>query len=97
MTNDALRAPARPVRMPDGWAVATRVLAYRVWSAAQPLGWNITIEGLADALGEPVGRIRRVVRRSGWRTRLRASQTDARDYAGMIANVDETLESMGAR
>ena len=90
-------SPARTKRMPDGWAVATRALAYRVWSTAQPLGWDVTIEELAHTLGVPVGRIRRVVQLSGWRTQLRTSQTDRMDYPGMISNVDEALESMGAR
>ena len=83
-------------RMPSGESVATATLAFRVWAAAEAIGWNITIADLAEQMGESVDRVRRIVQLRGWRTKFRSAQTDS-PHAAMIRHVDDALEAMGAR
>ncbi|TMV86436.1 hypothetical protein FGG78_19820 [Thioclava sp. BHET1] len=54
-------------------------LAYRIWGHCTPIGWNTTAAEIADALGEPVGAVRRICAMKNWTWRLRAVRPRASD------------------
>lgn len=54
----------------------TEALAYRIWAAAEPLGWNVTTAELAAALDEDVRRVRAVLVYKKWSSRVRSSLRD---------------------
>lgn len=45
--------------------------AYRIWAAAEPLGWDITVWDLARQIGISPKYAGRVVAAKGWTTRFR--------------------------
>lgn len=67
----------------------TEALAFRIWAHCEPRSWNLNMSDLADALGESTHRVRMVVQKKGWLSRLRASKTqyvgnpDFFDHRGM--------------
>ena len=54
-------------------------LAYRIWAHCTPIGWNTTAAEIGDALGEPMGAVRRVCAMKDWTARLRAVRPRAVD------------------
>lgn len=56
--------------------IKLEALAFRIWQAAEPLGWNLTRRDLAEMLDEPTRRIAWAVIEKGWGSRLRAHVTD---------------------
>ena len=64
-----------------------QAIAFRIWSHAEAVGWNITVRELADALGETSDTIRNIVLQKGWRDRLRATVKD--DSGSMHFEFDE--------
>ena len=84
-------------RFPDGMTVQTKTLAFRIWQAAEARSWDMTLAELADHLGEPIGRVRRVAQISRWLTRFRTTITDPSNYNGITERVDEDLEQMAVR
>ena len=64
----------------------SETLAFRAWAHCQPIGWNITIRDLAEALGESVSRTRSVVVGKGWQQRLRAGTAQHEDSAAHMRN-----------
>ena len=85
----------RPGRMPDGCSVATATLAFRIWQAATPRAWDVTLDEIADEIGESVHRVRRVAQLKLWLGRFRVTHTDPTGAA--IRATDEALEAMGTR
>lgn len=76
---------------------SSRALAFRMWRAAEPRGWDMTLAELADEIGEPIGRVRRVAQLSRWLTRFRSTLTDPANYAGISQAQDDDLDAMGLR
>ena len=76
--------------MTDHRPIARReALAYRIWSIAEPNGWNITLRDIADTLGESIHRVRGVSQYKGWNNRLRMGATHndgAPVFGGMVAD-----------
>jgi hypothetical protein len=52
----------------------SEALAFRIWAYCEPRGWDVTSPEIAEALGEPMPRVRLVCAMKGWTIRLRASQ-----------------------
>lgn len=51
-------------------------LAFRIWQTADPLGWDITIDALAEELDVSRRDIKTVLGRKGWANRVRADRKD---------------------
>jgi hypothetical protein len=49
-----------------------QAIAFRIWSHAESVGWDITVRELADAIGEKSFTVRNIVVEKGWHGRLRA-------------------------
>lgn len=58
----------------------TEALAFRIWAYASPLGWDCTINEIADELGENRQRVNAVCRLKAWSGRLRHMSTDTNNY-----------------
>ncbi|WP_121064675.1 hypothetical protein [Chachezhania antarctica] len=54
----------------------TEAIAFRVWQHCEPIGWNCTVADAAEAVGEPLSRVRRIIGHKGWGGRFRATRTD---------------------
>lgn len=61
----------------------TEILAFRIWAFAHPREWDCTLQELADALGESVGRISAVCRDKKWSGRLRGTGAQYNDLHGV--------------
>lgn len=53
---------------------ASHTLAYRVWGECNLHGWDRTIAEVAEALDEPVQRVRRIVQVKQWADRFRSGK-----------------------
>jgi hypothetical protein len=51
-------------------------LAFRIWQIADPVGWDITVQALADELEVSKRDIKAVLNRKGWANRVRADRRD---------------------
>lgn len=51
-------------------------LAFRIWQIADPVGWDITVQALADELEVSKRDIKAVLNRKGWASRVRADRRD---------------------
>lgn len=51
-------------------------IAFRVWQAAEPVGWNATIPEIAARIDVDTRVVGRVVSAKGWRHRFRTDKTD---------------------
>lgn len=51
-------------------------LAFRIWQIADPLGWDVTIQALADELEVSKRDVKAVLARKGWANRVRADRKD---------------------
>ena len=51
-------------------------LAFRIWQIADPVGWDITVQALADELEASKRDIKAVLNRKGWASRVRADRRD---------------------
>lgn len=54
----------------------TETLKYRIWAYASPRGWDVTLREIADALDEPMGRVRRTMAIARWSDRVRVMRSD---------------------
>jgi hypothetical protein len=53
-------------------SVKTQVLRFRIWAYANPRGWDVTMQDIADALGESMARVRSCIANTrGWGGRIR--------------------------
>jgi len=69
-----------------GFNPKTETLALRIWSHCTAIEWDTNIGSVADAINEPMGRVRRVLAIKGWSERLRAhkqSHSGAPAYGGI--------------
>lgn len=55
---------------------ANEAIAFRLWQYAEQIGWNCTIAEAADAIDEPMNRVRGIVGSKGWGHRFRATRPD---------------------
>ena len=62
----------------------TEALAYRIWSVANPRGWNMTCTEIADELDETTARIRSILSAKKWGGRLRSSDMPSIDMIKTI-------------
>jgi len=51
-------------------------LAFRIWQIADPVGWDVTVQALADELEVSKRDIKAVLNRKGWASRVRADRRD---------------------
>lgn len=51
-------------------------LAFRIWQIADPVGWDVTVQALADELEVSKRDIKAVLNRKGWASRVRADLRD---------------------
>lgn len=77
----------------------TEALAYRIWAYAEPRGWDVSINDIADALDVTVRRCGKVCATKGWTSRLRASRSTARSaaYLECVSYGSSPLTSLVAR
>ena len=54
----------------------SEALAYRIWAYANPLGWDCTSGGVADAIGVSMQAVGHIVRLKKWHGRFRATEQD---------------------
>ena len=54
----------------------SETLAFRIWSYAGPRGWDLTLQELADGLGETMERVRNTCLLKRWTDRLRVATRD---------------------
>ena len=64
---------------------STLALRFRIWAIANPMGWNMTLVEVADALGEDVRRVVGVARYAGWLPRFRTTRRRVfDDYSDLV-------------
>lgn len=51
-------------------------IAYQVYWTAKPMGWSITLQDLAEEIGESFEAVRMVCNFKGWTPRLRVNATE---------------------
>jgi hypothetical protein len=56
----------------------SETIAYLIWCAAEPHGWDVTLDQLVEETGCASNHIGRVLRAKGWLHRIRATYRD--DY-----------------
>lgn len=69
----------------------SEALAFRIWQAAQPIGWNVTIAEMAEIIGEPMPPVRAVCIKKRWLSRFRTADKDVYrhrngDSVGFVPN-----------
>lgn len=52
----------------------SEALAFRIWAYCEPLGWDVTMQDVADALGVHCNRVVRMAGLKGWSGRFRRTQ-----------------------
>ena len=57
--------------MPRKFDPATEALAFRIWQYCQRHEWNVSPTQVAEALDEPVARVRGICAQRRWSTRMR--------------------------
>ena len=55
-------------------------IAYQIHAIASEAGWNMTLDEVADAVGESRHVIRAIIRHKKWYDRLRTQSLDYRAY-----------------
>ena len=66
-------------------------LQYRIWAYAHPREWDVTIQDIAAALGEPVQRVNKTVHFAGWGDRVRALY-DQKNDSGRVRHFGAFLD-----
>jgi hypothetical protein len=51
-------------------------IAFQIWRYCEPLGWNVTLQELADETNTTKARIGRILKAKKWHTRIRANKCD---------------------
>lgn len=54
----------------------TEALLYRIWAHCHPIEWDCTIAECAEAIDEPMRRVKAVVQHRGWTHRFRKARVD---------------------
>ena len=54
----------------------SEAIAFRIWAYATPLGWDCTVNEIAEELGVHVNQVKEICRVKGWRSRLRFGPSD---------------------
>jgi len=62
----------------------SETLAFRIWSYAGPRGWDLTLQELADGLGETMEKVRSICMLKRWGGRLRVTSCDVNASASSI-------------
>ena len=55
-------------------------IAYQIHAVASEAGWNMTLDEVADAVGESRYVVRAIIRQKKWYDRLRTQSLDYRSY-----------------
>jgi len=55
-------------------------IAYQIHAVASEAGWNMTIDEVADAVGESRYVVREIIKRKKWYGRLRTQSVDYKAY-----------------
>ncbi len=55
-------------------SVKTQVIRFRIWQFANPRGWDVTFNEVAEALGVEVAVVGSIARHAGWVERFRVSK-----------------------
>lgn len=84
-------------RFSDGMTCRTKALAYRMYTEAVPRSWDLTLQELADAIDEPLPRVRRVAQISGWLSRFRTTTVDRSHCNAVTERFDEDLDRLSVR
>ena len=70
----------------------TEALAYRIWSVANPRGWNMTCTEIADELDETPARIRSILRVKKWGGRLRGVFEAKLDHMKKVGFTEQAFD-----
>jgi hypothetical protein len=54
--------------------------AFLIWRVAEPMGWDMTIQDVANLLDMPLIKVSRVVSAKGWTNRFRTSKLDRHSH-----------------
>ena len=55
-------------------------IAYQIHAVASEAGWNMTLDEVADAVGESRYVVRAIIKQKKWYDRLRTQSLDYRSY-----------------
>lgn len=55
--------------------------AFRIWQHCEPIGWDITIPEIAEALDVDARIVSRIINAKGWSSRVRAHKLDTRGFS----------------
>lgn len=69
---------------------AAEAIAFRIWAFANPLGWNVTAEDVAAALGVPRMTVLSIAYHKGWTTRFRVRVGRRRTGVAAANDVETT-------
>jgi hypothetical protein len=72
----------------------THALAYRIWAYCEPLGWNVTIEDVAEALDVKEPRVLHVSKVKGWQTRFRKGKKYRPNRCPPITKNSDTFQRL---
>ncbi len=74
----------------------SEALAYRIWGYADPKGWDVSVDEIAQALDVSVQRCGTIIGRKGWITRLRAGRSRIQQCGWMDAHGPDRLTDWSA-
>ncbi len=67
----------------------TQALRYRIWAYSNPRGWDVTMQDIADALGESMARVRSCIANTpGWAGRVRWTTDGSRGIEAYQAGAE---------
>jgi hypothetical protein len=68
-------------------------IAFQIWRYAHPLGWDVTVGEVADALRLSYQSVGRIAAHKGWSTRFRSTVQD--HFCGGNANIGDRSFMVG--
>lgn len=70
----------------------SQALAFRIWVAAEAVGWDCTVREIAESIDAPSRAVGRVVAAKGWGTRFRAPGARWEPSSGLGVLLAETSQ-----
>lgn len=74
----------------------SNALAFQIWRVASPIGWNMTIAEVAEAISRQPASVANVARARGWLNRFRAGAVDRSGPGRMGSTTPRALDDFFA-